>query len=65
MCNAAERLGEDFEWRLVAEPFARPIIQLILDHRKLFIGDRGKPSAFRDELAHQAIEVLVGAALPA
>ena len=36
-CNAAERLGEDFEWRLVAEPFARPIIQLILDHRKLFV----------------------------
>ena len=41
------------------------IIQLILDHRKLFIGDRGKRWAFRDELAHQAIEVLVGAALPA
>ena len=64
-CNAAKRLVEDFERRLVAQPFARSIIQLILNHRKLFPGDGGERSSLRYELAHQAIEVLVRATLPA
>ena len=64
-CNAGKRLVEDFERRLVAQPFARSIIQLILNHRKLFLGDGGERSTLRYELTHQAIEVLVGTALPA
>jgi hypothetical protein len=63
--KAAERLGEDFEWDLIAQPFAMAIIQFILDHRKSLIGDFGKASIFRDELACLAIELLFGAELPA
>lgn len=35
--NAVEFVAKDFEWSLIDQAFARPIIQPILDHRKLFV----------------------------
>jgi hypothetical protein len=62
--DAVELVVKDFEWSLIAQAFAQSIIQPILDHRKLSVGDLREGTAFWDELAHQTIEVLVGSALP-
>ena len=50
---------------LESQPFSGSVIQFVLDHSQLLIGDGFHAPLLGNVLAQQSIEVLVAAALPA
>jgi hypothetical protein len=52
-------------WCLESEPLSGPVIQFVLDHIQLLIGDSFHSPFLWDVLAQQPVEVFVAAALPA
>src|SRR6185437_5172327 len=62
-CNGIE-VEEYFVGGEVAEAFARPLIEQVLDGLKFLDGDGAEVARTREKLAEQAVEVLVATPLP-
>src|SRR6185437_3234146 len=62
-CNGIE-VEEYFVGGEVAETFARPLIEQVLDGLKFLDGDGAEVARTREKLAEQAVEVLVATPLP-
>ena len=66
-CNAVGFAGfaeEYFVWGFHVEALAWAGVQALHDVRQLGVGHRGEVGALRQILAHQAVGVLIRAALP-
>src|SRR6185437_5003283 len=62
-CNGIE-VEEYFVGGEIAETFARPLIEQVLDGLKFLDGDGAEVARTREKLAEQAVEVLVATPLP-